>query len=216
MFIMSSGSVAVSVLDSPSKGCRIFTRGRHVAVKVMDSSTSKFTTWCLCFGVAAQFAFLPFLGPSNYWTVMQQAGFSTVIPEFAKPSPTTKVLNAQSAIVAAVVGALGLGLLYLSSRLDFVNDEDDPFPGFAWPVAGFVGVSLLALPLFQGIVLSLRDKSYDFFEILLMPILFALSAVVSTAMVLYLSFCLGAFWAGLIAVPRLIYVFTRTHRLRAV
>ena len=117
-------------------------------------------------------------------------------------------------VAATILAVLGLVLLFLSSRLDFVDQRDDPaknewirtFLGF------FFGVSWACFLVVEFVRAGDRSGNELLKILAAIPMVFASvpSIFVSN---LYVFGCTSLFLAGLITVPRSVRAFSRRHQL---
>ena len=118
----------------------------------MESSKSKFTTYCIPAGLVTHLALYNILMPDLYPRFLTLLGIHNIYPDRLQVISVVYVPDAQNYTIATVLAALGTGLLYLSSRLDFVEDGDDPFKNFGQGIAVVIGGSLSFVILLAWVV----------------------------------------------------------------
>ena len=168
-------------------------------------------------GFVAHFGLYFAFAPSLYPQFLRWIGIRNIYPDrWEGKGQATYLPDAQNFAIATVMAILGVGLLYLSSRLDFVDKEDDPFVPIATGIGTVLGFSLPFVILVHWMGFLLYDGVDGLGEFLLTIPFIVIMIPGFFINFAYISICLGVFLGGVIGTPRLVYVLTKTHRLRSV
>lgn len=143
-------------------------------------------------------------------------GIETIVPYLGSSQMGTFYLPSPTAVLATVYASIGYVCLWLSSRLDSPDKGDKPWTS-PYIVTGF-WFSMVALVFV--VIMNWRNELYGEGKIesflgfvLLLPLL----AAALPGMVLhflYVGASLGIFLAGIICIPRIFYVMTKTQQLQ--
>ena len=183
-------------------------------------TASQFTVIWLVLGTGLNFVFVGKL--PIYHEILKRLGIPEFTPAQTFTIPTTGLpsinfLPFQTVLAATALAALGLGLLYLSTRLDFVDPDDDPIKNpFVASILGllalFFGVSWIC---FIGIELDRFGQTSGSFIAYTLGVftMFVLSLPAIFVTHMYVFCCTSLMLAGVITIPRSVRAFARRHQL---
>lgn len=191
-----------------------------------EHSRSYFTRRVAFLGlVIGAFIALDAGGSSDYYNYLPTSGYKYFLYHFLRIKTTspfeyaggmhTYYLPWGSAISATVCGGIGCFILWISSRLDSpdVGDklwESNYILSGIW--AGGVGFIFVAIMMWRTDLYG--DSGASILSFLLVLPMIPLAMIGTVVVFVYVGLWLGIFFGGLICVPRILYVMTRTHQLQ--
>ena len=192
----------------------------------MENSRSHFTRNVAVLGlVIGLFIVVDAGGSFDYYTHVPTSGYKYFLYYFLGIETTspleyaagmhTYYLPWQSAISATICGGIGCIILWISSRLDS-PDVGVPLWESGYVLTGLfaatVGFPFVAIMMWRTVLYGEDDSSL--LSILLVLPMIPLAMIGTVILFIYIGAFLGIFFAGMICVPRIIYVMTRTQQLQ--
>ena len=199
-------------------GCWFVTGGGDVSGRRVTAS--QFTAIWLVLGTGLNFVLVGNL--PLYHEILRQFGISAFTPTQTSALLFTddlsiKYLPFQTVLASTGFAAIGLGLLFLSSRLDFVDRDDDPIKNpFVGSILGLLAVFFaISWLCFLGIELERYGQSThnSFILIFAMIPMLILSFPALFVSSMYVFCCTSLWLAGIVTVPRSVHAYVRRHQL---
>jgi len=153
-----------------------------------------------------------------YRGLLSQLGVERFVPEHSNTlqfsnDATITYLPFDTVVASTILAIVGLLILFLSSRLDFVDKRDDPAKNGG--ILSFLGFFFVVSWIcFLGIELERSgQRSGGLLEVLFTIPMVILSIPALFVGSIYVFGCTSLFLAGLITVPRSVRAYSRRHQL---
>ena len=179
-----------------------------------SKDSSDYTYNCLSAGVAVNIALL-IIANGPYTSIL--ASLFGIVKWYPAGIVDNKLssLPVSSIIGSTILGGIGVSILWVSSRLDFIDEEPDKLKkvvkNLKWIfLASWV---LLVAHLWME---SMQGPAKSFLTILILIPLSIIAIPGVVPQIGYVFMCTSLFWAGMLCLPRAITFLKTSHKMRDV
>ena len=184
---------------------------------------SGFTRRSILFAFGINFLLLAVLGYGYPHFLRSVLGIEQVVPLIVSNFSNRinemgeeALMPSDVVVWASLIGSAGLLVMWVSSRLDFIDKEDDKFNFVLFPLGIYAGLAWVGFLLESWFIGCAQVANHDFFAAIGVMLLVIPTAILGLFTGSYVFVCVTIFIAGLICLSRAVVFLKTSHRMRGV